>query len=77
MLENAHKGLPEFGSAVRARRKLCCVKLTWMAARVGISVKTLNNIESGRNWPSLPVYFALIHELRFEPAPLQPKPKAT
>lgn len=66
-------GLPEFAKALRARRKLCGFNQTKLSYEVGVSMKTLNNLEYARNWPSLPLYFALVRALKLEPAPLQQK----
>ena len=59
------------GRLVRARRIAMGMTQIELADLVGISNKTLFNIECGSNWPSLPIYVDILQELGFpEPPPL-------
>ena len=59
----------QFGGLVRARRVALGLKQIDLAEKVKISNKTLHNIESGQNWPSLFVYVKLCRELACTEAP--------
>ena len=60
----------EFAAELRARREATRISQAELARRVNISPKTLNNIEYGHAWPSLPLYFALCRELKVGKIPL-------
>lgn len=64
------KELRKFGEAVREKRAELRVSQVDLARLVGISNKTLFNIEAGNNWPSLPVYAALCRHLALPTPPL-------
>lgn len=58
------KGTPDqlkaFAEGLRAKRESVGLSQTALADKVGIvSVKTLNNYERGKNWPSLGAYAAI------------------
>lgn len=51
--------LTKFAAALRARRLNMKMSQRELARQVGISSKSLCNLEMGNNWPSVPVYVAL------------------
>lgn len=51
--------LKKFATRLRARRLKMNLSQRDLARQVGISSKSLCNLEMGNNWPSLPVYVAL------------------
>ena len=53
----------QFGALIRARRVAMNMKQIDLAEKVKISNKTLFNIESGQNWPSMMVYVKMCREL--------------
>lgn len=59
-----------FGVALRIRRLKAGISQAELARTSGVSPKTLNNIEYGHAWPSLPFYFALCRILKMAKAPL-------
>lgn len=61
------KALGDRISQVRETRGL---SQTALAHLIGISNKTLENIEAGRNWPSLPVFIVLCKVLGVGRPPL-------
>lgn len=56
--------LKSFAAALRARRTQMNMSQRDLARRVGISSKSLCNLEMGNNWPSMPVYVALIRVMK-------------
>jgi len=60
---HARKTLQAFGLALRARRKLLRYSNAALGREVGVSSKSLCNIESGNNYPSVPVLAALVRVL--------------
>lgn len=58
------------GLALRRRRQEVGISQTDLAARIGASTKTINGIEFGHSWPSLPLYFALCRALKCGRIPL-------
>lgn len=58
------------GEEIAARRLARELSQTGLAHLVGISNKTLENIESGRNWPSMQVYIVLCKVLAIGRPPL-------
>lgn len=58
------------GEELLAHRNSRGLSQTALAHLVGISNKTLENIESGRNWPSLPVYIVICKVLGIGRPPL-------
>jgi DNA-binding XRE family transcriptional regulator len=61
-----------FGHELRRRRQSMQITQTALAKRVGLSRQNMNNIENGRNWPALPIYFGLCRELGMTPPPFAP-----
>lgn len=68
MRKKRNEKLVEFGKQIRKQRLAAGISQTALAKKVGVSNKNLCNIECGLNWPSLPVYFALLAELETKPA---------
>lgn len=66
-LPREQKVLGEEIAALRLSRNL---SQTALAHLVGISNKTLENVESGRNWPSMQVYIVLCKVLGIGKPPL-------
>lgn len=64
------KALAAFGAALRKRRREQMMTQTELGSRVGVSSKTLCNVEMGVNWLSLPVYVAICRELKTIKPPL-------
>ena len=52
-----------FGKRLRAMRERRNIGQSELARELNISPKTLNNIEYGHAWPSLPLYIALAKRL--------------
>lgn len=48
-----------FGVTMRKRRKREGLNMTELSLKIGVSVKTYDNYEAGRCYPSLPVYFRI------------------
>ena len=55
--------LDAFALAIRKRRKEMGFTQRELALAAGISPKSLCNVEMGNNWPSVPVYLALVDKL--------------
>lgn len=53
-----------FGKAIRRQREFLRYKQKEIAEMVGINARTQGNIERGRHWPSLTVYFKLCSTLQ-------------
>lgn len=60
---NSRKNQKSLGLAIRAVRKERGWSQLQMAKEMGISNKQLWNIETGNNWPSLPVYAQMCHRV--------------
>ncbi len=61
-----------FGMAVRRRRQMRRVTQSALARLCGVSVSQMCNIESGLNYPSLPIYFKVCTVLATKPPPFSP-----
>ncbi len=59
-----------FSAALRGRREAARLSQAELARKIGVSSKSLSNIEAGHNLPSLPVYAALCAALRCGRCPL-------
>lgn len=64
----------QFGARLRERRVRMKISTSDLARRVGLSRKSILNIENGDRWPSLPRYFNLCQELIAGKIPLVDKP---
>lgn len=64
------KILAAFAKALRKHRDALGLGQSDVAKKVGISAKTLCNIEASNNFPSLPVYAALCRVLNLGQPPL-------
>ncbi len=62
--------LASLAAAIRDRRLKNGLNQTEFAEQVGVSNKTMDNIEAARNWPSVPVYIAICRVLRVGRIPL-------
>jgi len=60
----------ELGVNIRARRKAIGMSQADVAREIGISSKTLCNVEMGLAWPSLPMFVRLCKALRAGRVPL-------
>lgn len=69
-MEKFPKELKILGEQVRTLRKARNLSQTALAALIDMSNKTLDNVEKGRNWPSMPVYIALCRVLDLGVPPL-------
>lgn len=70
-MENENRNLKRFGQNLKAHRlDSGFPTLRSLADKVGISYKSLFNIEAGLNWPSMPVYLRLCQELKLPDPPL-------
>ncbi len=67
------KELGTMGSSIRIIRKARGLSQTALASLMEISNKSLDNIEAGRNWPSLPVYITICRVLDLPTPPLLDK----
>src|SRR6478609_7514527 len=61
--------LAKFGVAVAARRRQLGMGQTEMSRDIGCTVSQVSNMEAGRNWPSMTVYFKLCRVLQVETPP--------
>lgn len=59
-----------FGTALRGKRQMLHMAQIELAEEVGVSTKTVNTIEYGHNWPSLPLYIAICRALKCGKIPL-------
>lgn len=62
--------LQRFAAALVARRRELNFSRRGVAGLVGISYGQLSHIENAENWPTVPVYLALVRELECGKAPL-------
>lgn len=62
--------LARLGTAVRRKRQQKKLSQLGLAQLAGISNSQLNNVESARNWPSLPAYLAICRALGVGEPPL-------
>ena len=61
-----------YGLQVRRHREKLHLTQTALAAQIGTSVKNLNNIERGLNYPGMEVYWAICAALHLPKSPLKP-----
>ncbi len=54
------KLLPAFGERVAALRRAKNWTFALAASQIGCSTKNLDNIEKGRNWPSMSIYLQIL-----------------
>lgn len=68
--KNDDARLKRFASGVRKLRKARGISRRAFADRIGLSYSNTANIESGHNWPSVPVYRKICEVLMGRRAPL-------
>lgn len=69
-LKPTKRELRDFGFTLTARRSTCCMSKAQLAKEVRCSFQTIDNIEHGRQWPSLHLYRAICRVLRAGKLPM-------